>query len=110
MFTINKYYDIIKDGGGICKMEQDYKKMYLEQKLTALQMEIQLLQNRFGDIQQQLKKTQAEYEAYSAPVPEPVETEPVETEETDICSDPEETEPEPVEEDVSETPETPDEI
>jgi len=46
----------------------DYRKMYLEQKLTSLQMEMQLLQNRFGNVQQQLKKTQSEYEAlYGAP-------------------------------------------
>ena len=43
--------------------QEDYKKMYLEQKLTALQMELQLLQNRFGNVQRLLKDVQAEYDA-----------------------------------------------
>lgn len=92
-------------------MEQDYKKMYLEQKLTALQMEMQLLQNRFGDIQQQLKKTQVEYDAYSALlseaiVTEPEETEPVETKPEEAYGESEETEP--VETDIPEIENDPD--
>ena len=35
--------------------EIDYRKMYLEQRITALRMETQVLQYRFSQIQQELK-------------------------------------------------------
>jgi hypothetical protein len=46
------------------KKEPDYKKLYLEQRLIALQMESQALLLRFGQVQQELSTTQKELDAY----------------------------------------------
>ena len=46
--------------------DQDFKEMYLRQRVTALQMEIQILQNRFTDVSKELPLVQQELKAYLA--------------------------------------------
>jgi len=46
--------------------EQDFKEMYLRQRITALQMEVQILQNRFADVSKELPLVQQELKAYLA--------------------------------------------
>ena len=46
--------------------DQDFKEMYLRQRITALQMEVQILQNRFADVSKELPLVQQELKAYLA--------------------------------------------
>ena len=46
--------------------DQDFKEMYLRQRITALQMEIQILQHRFADVSKELPLAQQELKAYLA--------------------------------------------
>jgi len=49
--------------------EEDYKRLYLEQKVQSLRLEIQTLQLRFTQIQSELPQAMAELQAYTQPKP-----------------------------------------
>jgi len=49
--------------------EEDYKRLYLEQKVQSLRLEMQTLQLRFTQIQSELPQAMAELQAYNQPKP-----------------------------------------
>jgi hypothetical protein len=58
------------------EQQTDYKKLYLEQKIAAIGLELQLIQARFKELNEKKMRTQAELHDYLSDKKEPTEEEP----------------------------------